>query len=266
MSYTATDQRLHLLCQTLAKLNRSFVPARDDDSHTNLYFDELDSRITGHWIETSQGALLCSLNLGTYSFEWQNEAKEVVHSYAVEGKGTDALEAEIESDLNAMGLERAAFRAPLHFDIPIYDFREDPIKRPSKGHLKNWMQVRAFANQASQLVLGHAQVETSIRIWPHHFDTGIYFQLSNKTGIGFGFAMQDASSEVPYFYIAAYPDQGKISYSEVPELNEGCWTIDETGFTGAILPMKDSLEDLKKAFPEYLKTALHWLLQQNKAL
>ncbi|MFT5886141.1 MAG: hypothetical protein ACI9IP_002605 [Arcticibacterium sp.] len=39
--YTQTDQQLHWLSQIIAKANRTYVPAEEDDSHTNLYFNAL---------------------------------------------------------------------------------------------------------------------------------------------------------------------------------------------------------------------------------
>ena len=47
--YTYADQKLHFLTQVIAKANRSYVPTKPDDSHTNLYFDTLDNRIVGRW-------------------------------------------------------------------------------------------------------------------------------------------------------------------------------------------------------------------------
>lgn len=48
-NYIKTDQHLHCLCQVITKANRSFVPKKTHDSHTNLYFD------TGIYVVTDNG-------------------------------------------------------------------------------------------------------------------------------------------------------------------------------------------------------------------
>ena len=45
--YINTDRQLHWLSQVITKVNRSFVPAEKDDSHTNLYFDVIQKGIYG---------------------------------------------------------------------------------------------------------------------------------------------------------------------------------------------------------------------------
>ncbi len=52
-AYIKTDRQLHWLSQVIAKINRTYVPKKNDDSHTNLYFDNLGKRITGRWIDRS---------------------------------------------------------------------------------------------------------------------------------------------------------------------------------------------------------------------
>jgi len=43
--YIKVDQYLHQLVQVIAKANRTFVQEKEDDSHTNLYFDSLGEKI-----------------------------------------------------------------------------------------------------------------------------------------------------------------------------------------------------------------------------
>lgn len=261
MTYIATDEHLHQLCQTVAKINRSFVPKEEDDSHTNLYFDELDQRITGHWVKTSKGALLFSLNLAHYCFEWQNANKDVLYSYAIAGKTIDAWETEIAENLPAMGLEVSGFKDPLHFEITEYAFKDGVFHKPEETALAEWMQIRAFGNQACRQLNGYAQVEASIRIWPHHFDTGVYFEVDGKVGLGFGLAMKDSGTDVPYFYLSAYPNEGEIDYSQLPDIGAGSWMLSD-GFNGALLTLDKPLEAVQADFAKYLKAAFNWFVNQ----
>ena len=44
-AYIKTDQLLHRLSQLIAKMNRQFVAKKEDDSHTNFYFDPLQGAL-----------------------------------------------------------------------------------------------------------------------------------------------------------------------------------------------------------------------------
>ena len=70
INYTNTDQKLHLLCQIIAKANRTFVPTKKDGSNTNLAYNMLKNRIEGRWIKASSGKIILSLNLSNFQFEW----------------------------------------------------------------------------------------------------------------------------------------------------------------------------------------------------
>jgi len=261
MNYIATDEHIHQLCQTIAKVNRSFVPKRDDDSHTNMYFDELSQRITGHWIETPKGRRIFSLNLKDYCFEWQNSSKDVIASYSIEGKTIVEWESQMAQGLEYMGLEMDNFLDPLHFEITEYAFRDSAFYKPSAAAIEEWMRLRTLGNEACMQLTGYAQVESSIRIWPHHFDTGVYFDVDNRIGIGFGLAMKDEGTDAPYFYLSGYPGKGSISYTNLPEIGAGHWLTGE-GFNGAILRADRPLDELRRNIPDYVTLAFKWFVKQ----
>jgi hypothetical protein len=41
LAYTSIDQYFYQICQLIAKVNRSFDPKKEDDSHTKLYVDPI---------------------------------------------------------------------------------------------------------------------------------------------------------------------------------------------------------------------------------
>ncbi len=63
--YNKADQQLHLLCQIIGKANRTYVPEKADESHTNLYFDSWGDKILGRWIQTDSGNVIVALDLRT---------------------------------------------------------------------------------------------------------------------------------------------------------------------------------------------------------
>jgi len=81
--------------------------------------------------------------------------------------------------------------------------------------------------------------------------------------IGFGWAMQDELVGLPYFYMAGYPTEKKLTYQDLPNLGKGRWLLDDH-FNGAILPI-DQLTELNRetqleVIADYSKKAVHYFL------
>lgn len=253
-AYTAVDQQLHVLSQTLTKANRTFLPAKDDDSHTNLYYDPIGRRILGRWIDAEPGRIMLSLHPESFQYEWIDDAQHTLQSFSASGKTAAAVEGEIESRLSDLGLAPDGFTAALHYDIPDYGFNADPFQPIDPDGLAQWTAWRAQANQACEAVLGYTQAQSEIRVWPHHFDTGIYAQVNARMGIGFGLAMADDMAGGPYFYLAGYLSDGEIDYADAAPLDAGEW---KTGtWKGAVLP----LTDIAGALNTFIVQTTQWYL------
>ncbi len=265
-NYTQTDRQLHWLCQILTKANRTFIPKKEDDSHTNLYFDSLGDRIYGRWILTGDRDIIFTLNLGNQQIEILDSTHQVVASVQTISKKIMEVEKEIEVLLPGLGLNAANFSAKLHFEIPNYAFTNDSIPSIDDKSIYEWKHFRQMANEACSILLGHAQVWEEIRIWPHHFDTGIYASLTNNLGLGFGLAMEDEMAGSPYFYMSGYPTNGAINYENIPEGKEWKWELGEH-WKGAVLPLdqlKDKTStDQKQILENYLLDSFNWFVKQG---
>ena len=242
-AYTVIDQKIHQLSQLLAKVNRSYRSPKADDSHTNLYFDSIANRIYGRWISRDKGKIIFTLHLDQFQLEWLDENLNPLQTFPVEGKTFAQLETEIDGELPKLGLTEKGFATPLHYEIPLYDFMEEPFTVFPDAALSEWKDFRALANQAAGTMLGFLQVNGEIRIWPHHFDTGIYVVPQERIGLGFGWAMEDSMVGMPYFYLSAYGLEGTtIDYKALPKLDTGKWIIGEH-WKGGVLSM-DALKGL----------------------
>lgn len=263
-NYTQTDKRLHFYSQVIAKANRTYVPAKEDDSHTNLYFDSLGNRLCGRWINTKNGDVLLSLHLDTLAYVFTNRSLEILEKVPAASKTMLTIEKEIESLLPAMGLNPSGFADELHFEIPDYDFADKPLEALPAEDLQIWKKYRALGNEACLNLLGHAQMWEEIRIWPHHFDTGIYFKSKKDLGIGFGLAMEDAMAGAPYFYMAPYPEGKTLDFKSVPK-GDWNWEIGKH-WKGAFLSIEalDSMAmvEKKKLISQFIKTVYNWMAIQ----
>ena len=140
----------------------------------------------------------------------------------------------------------------MHYQVPNYNYNDDCLKTTHPFNLGEWMTYRSLANNACYEVLGSMRRMGKVRIWPHHFDTGIYLKLKNNVQLGFGLAMQDDHCPNPYFYARAYNDAGE-SLTVNPEQNSlitAKW-IYSNDFNAAIFSLnelKNSHEDLLKSF------------------
>lgn len=235
--YNNTDQKIHLLSQIIAKANRTFVPKNADDSYTNLFFDPLSHRMYGRWIKAKHQNIILTLNLQTTKFEWLDDTLELLHSNAIEGFNYGQLEEFIEKSLEGFGLDKTGYRDEMHYKILDYPFLNKPFETFDIKARELWEAYRGMANSACNAMLGLLQVDGEIRIWPHHFDTGIYVTPNKNIGLGFGLAMNDTLVGNPYFYLTGYNlNGGKIDYANVPKQASGKWFINDQ-WKGATLSL-----------------------------
>ena len=184
--YIQTDQYIHQICQVLAKLGRTLVPQKSDDSHTNLYFEPLHKRIIGRRIKTPDGPIQPSIQLEKLSFQWINSRLNIISQKMFEGKNYSELEHLVMDMLHDLGLESNNFRDPLHFNIPEYTIKDEALKKIDSEALTEWSLLRGLANHILQDIGKYLSLDIEVRIWPHHFDTGIYFQWTKRLGVGAG--------------------------------------------------------------------------------
>jgi len=249
--YNKTDQKLHYLSQVLAKLNRTFVPTEEDDSHTNLYFDPLTHRIYSRWIDSGSEKIIGSLNVNTFHFEFLNEKLNVHKEFKIADNTVPDIEKSIDRSLSEFGLKNDGFKDDLHYEIPDYGFENSSPERWTKNEINQWEHIRELSNSSCYQLLGTLQSDSEVRIWPHHFDTGIYTEPNSKIGLGFGLAMKDQMAGDAYFYFTGYSLDGKtINYDEREPLQFGKWQIGDY-WNGAILPvseLKDTATDAVQTF------------------
>lgn len=263
--YNKVDQQLHLLTQFISKTNKAFVPAKQDDSHTNMAFDSLSNRIIGRWIDSPQGSIMLSLNLSTLDFEWLDASYNVVLTTPSVCKTILEIQEELSKGLQKSGLNSEAFLEKLHYEIPEYPFAKGVIPAIDLEGINDWIYFRKLANDTCDIALKLIKKEEEIRIWPHHFDTGIYAIADNKVGIGFGLAMTDSMTNAPYFYISGYTDGKTIDYSDIPDLQFGRWELGEN-WKGAVLLLsdidKENEANAKTSISKFLEDTLAWYQKQ----
>ncbi len=262
--YNKIDQQMHGLAQLIAITNRNYVTEKKDDSHTNLYFDSLGNRLMGRWFGEPQKEILLCFNLNNGRLEWINKEQHVVESLTIAGKSREELLLFLKDFTKSKGFDANAYDKPMHFDIP--DYKHSNLQSTfDPDAFKSWTAMRALANEASNLLSGFLQQNDQPRIWPHHFDTGIYLQVLNHLGIGFGLAMKDEMVGDAYFYLAAYAKDMEFDYFSAEPLDYGYW-ITKGGWKGAVLPLSTlkgiSEDKALHMLGGFMQQATHWFLNQ----
>ena len=261
--YVNTDRQLHWLSQIIAKVNHTYVPVKKDDSHTNLFFDTVGNRLFGRWINTPKGKFILALNLNTLCFEWLDNKLSVKTSISVFDKEGPSIEKEIWEYPVSIGMSSKDISKPLHFEIPDYGFAMIKADEISSSGVEKWGYYRELANSACFSLSGYLQSESEIRIWPHHFDTGIYIQITDSLGFGFGWAMEDSMVGEPYFYLSGYKKPPPIKYENLSKLSVGGWVTGEH-WNGAVLPLHILVDYSPAKASEnintYIKESIDWFL------
>lgn len=244
----------HFAAQYLATVNKSFVPAKSDDSHTNLGFDKEKLGLTTHPL--AENGTFLMFNYQNFSLEWNTaEGKEVFpldkmrHSEVVQW-----LEQQTKKDLGK------PYTYDLHYDLP-YTITDDyRFEYNDFNDLERLLGLRVLAQQALETVAKTFQLDSPIRIWPHHFDTGGYAALpETPLYLGFGLAIPDTLCDSHYFYLSAYQNNTMVSTTNFAGLQFGSWL--NSGFKGAILAANGCSE--KNVFSFY-QEAINQFLQTSQ--
>lgn len=255
-TFNETDQQIHQAVQTLAKFNCAFVPKTPADEYTNLGFDPIGERLWGRWAQSGERRYCLTLSLREQEFQLFDDGYHIVGRWRLEGQRQAILEESVARRLTEdFGLNGQVLLRPLHYQIQTYSFSGIPFSAWETIAVEVWMKYRALANQAGQELLAYFQLDEEVRIWPHHFDTGVYFEPDNRIGIGFGFAMADPMVPEAYFYLSFYGLNGhQVAYEQLPDLKGGAWKTG-AGWQGAILPFHQIKTPQVRQF---VRTVLQW--------
>jgi hypothetical protein len=161
----------------------------------------------------------------------------------------------ISREAKFAGIEKE-YTFELHYDLPHLNELTDDYRFLANDpeQLKELTQLRWLANKTIEMALSNFHSASEIRIWPHHFDTGVlaYFDQSKKVSVGLGLAIPDEKVDDWYFYISAYHGNDPIKTDNFKSLKNGEWRSGE--WNAAILKASgESLPIVSSFINEALK-------------
>ncbi len=226
-------QASHHALQLLTHAARAYVPEQPDDSHTSLAWNSQWSAWEGTAIRAGERSFSLALRAQDLTLLFLNAAGELEAHLPLHGLTLAQARAWLEERFAGRGLDVAAYRRPLHFEIPAH-----AVSRGAAFDLAQPLPYaelsRYYANAALvlQAMVSREDGATPVRCWPHHFDIATLLPVpDSQATIGFGLSPGDASYDQPYFYISPwpYPDPAKLPALPPP----ACWHT--TGWTGMVL-------------------------------
>lgn len=218
---------MHLAAQYLAAAGISFVSKKDDDSHTNLEFSIAKSCMKTH--ELSKNGDTLSLDYKNFSLNWKSVSGNA--SFPLDG----AKHKDVLTWLKATSKTflKRPYVYEFHYDLP-YEITDDfKFELLDVKRLSELLQLRILAQLTLEETLKESNLKSSIRTWPHHFDSGAYASLSKDVAVGFGLAIPDNVCSDHYFYISGYKGHNALHTDGFSSLSNGEWKND--GFKGAII-------------------------------
>lgn len=231
------DQTLHSLAQLLALTAMQALPAQADDSQANLLWNPDHHRLEGRSFAVAGQRLRLVVDLNTFSLHFVDEQEHTQAQFMAENRTPDEALRWWQSQMASWGV---AITKPVNYTLtqePVAT--QTPYQRPVG--LPAWAYWRTVANRTLTTLNGVSGRESEVRVWPHHFDTGIYHSLPDATGqeraaIWAGYSIADSLSDAPYFYLSGYVRDQVIDFAAAPPLPVGTWRI-AANWTGALLPV-----------------------------
>lgn len=242
----------HIAAQYLSTTAISFLEPKADDSHTNLGWK--DGALHTHPLSNHNCVL--SLDYKTFSLIWSNDfgyKKELL----LDGKS----HSEIITWIRRASLDlkyTKVYEYKLHYELPYENITSGFVfQKPSDEITNQLIKQRDLAQNALSKALNRIQQNTSIRIWPHHFDSGSFFVTDHEIGIGLGMAIPDTMINDFYLYVSGYKGHDAIELPSSSTLEKGSYHNNGwKGFALAVsgVSLEEAADFYTNAINQYVNT------------
>jgi hypothetical protein len=250
----AARLQAHHATQWLARTARAYVPARPDDGHTSLGWDDAFGGLTSHPLPDGAqlGLRVADLTLALFT----TDASAPHDTLRLAGRRDPDACAWLMGHAGMRNLDPAALDAPLP-----YMLAEKPdggaytADGEALGTLTSWFaNASAALGAAREHAIARGLTAPPVRCWPHHFDLDTLVTVAPGRTTGIGFEPGDDYYDEPYFYVSVYPAPDAASLPKLPAI--GHWHT--TNFTAAIAPAVRIVaeKDQGRAVEEFLRVAV----------
>ncbi len=253
---------LHHAAQLVAiGVGRALVPARDDDSHTTLFWQTEAAQWVGEEIPGTAGA---RAGLDPARFELSLGRGTTARRLDLLGRSRGMALDWLGEQITELGGAGSDVELDIHYELPSHPAeRGAPLTgEPAAGRRE---VARWFGNAAGLLeeIAAAEEHASDVRTWPHHFDIAFLLpegpaEDRHSQTIGVGLSPGDGSYAEPYFYVNVWPAPEVDDPGQLPALPRGIWHTE--GFCAAILTgselLRDGDEGQEERAREFLRAAI----------
>lgn len=252
-----TLQQQHHAAQFLALAGHYLIPKQPDDSNTNMsYISEYDL-LVGNDLPSG---LRIALKLTDLTLRILDQQFGIQKEIYLEGNTKQVVFDELKQSLFDLGVDVTGFKNKLHYKIPPHQLDKGAVF--TMVNKNNYIENALYRNNAQFMIEKIAKdnnLTESVKIWPHHFDTGSYIPLYyNERGevsksISIGWAIPDKMVNEPYYYLSFWSENPVKGIHNLKPLDVGEWLL--PNWDGAVLKHSDILiVDSEKGQHELVKT------------
>lgn len=208
---TLVDARLqaHHALQIIVSAPISYLPARPDDSHTNLEWLPAFDALGTNWIDGDR-RIRVALRPGELSL-LALDSDGINAELTLHDRTVNEAVAWLRTALSAVGYDSGRLTTKKHYEIPPHAvasgaaFKYDVPERFAELS-RHYSNAHALASHVETTRAG----ASAPRCWPHHFDLATLITLPDgpergTRTVGVGLSPGDDSYAEPYFYIGQYP-------------------------------------------------------------
>ena len=246
----------HHAAQFVAMVGRHLLPQESDDSNTNMEYLSGSGLLAGNMLPNGQRIALNPIQLRLYFLDNEGECGNEMN---LEGKSKEEVFEELKTTLASLEFDVLEFKNELHYKLPDHFLDKGSSFIVDDPELfKENTKFRHNAEIVLNEIVATFDGGGTVKIWPHHFDTGALFIISEdengdaSQSIGIGFAIPDSMVDEPYYYLSFWSEKPVEGLNKLPSLDAGEWMVPD--WSGAILKHSDIVKTGADEQYEYVKS------------
>ncbi len=237
-------QQQHHASQFIALVGRHLIPQQPDDSNTNMQYLLDKELLVGNALVNGMRLALQLSDLTLYIIDEDNKLKSEI---SLVGKITEQVFEEVKQTFAEFGVDISNLKNELHYEMPSHDLLDGAsfTIKEKKLYQENTDYRHNAEVILNEIAAGFGDAD-SVRVWPHHFDTGTFIPFAyNDKGelsqsIGIGWSIPDSMVNEPYYYLSFWSEQPVESFEALSPLEAGKWIT--TGWNGGVLKLSEILK------------------------
>lgn len=216
---------LHRAAQFPAIMGNSLLPTADDDSQSSLeWVPELKS-LVGAQIELAT-TFRMGLNYEKFELHAYSETFSPISILPLTGQTRSQVMGYLKQLTQKLGGNPDKIEPISHYQLPGHEVDHKGVFQVTDPeHNREMVRYRTNIRHILEALKPYFSKTSDIRVWPHHFDTGMLIEVGPEKRIGVGMAIPDEFSPEPYFYINHQAENIDPDYSDLSPLpGGGQWT------------------------------------------